>query len=45
MDAYLGYNQIPMFMANEEDALFTTNRVLYCYKVIPFELKNAQTTN
>lgn len=26
MDAYLGYNQIPMFMANEEDALFTTNR-------------------
>ena len=34
MDAYSGYNQIPMYVPDREHTSFITNRVLYCYKVM-----------
>ena len=44
MDAYSGYNQIPMNPADEEHTSFVTDRGLFCYKVMPFGLKNAGAT-
>ncbi|KAM2938462.1 hypothetical protein FF1_038249 [Malus domestica] len=44
MDAYLGYNQILMNPPDQEHTAFTTDRGLYCYKVMPFGLKNAGAT-
>ena len=44
MDAYSGYNQIPMHVANQEHTSFITDRELYCYKVMPFGLKNVGAT-
>ena len=44
MDAYSGYNQIPMYPPNEEHTSFITDRGLYCYKVMPFGLRNAGAT-
>ncbi|KAM2908681.1 hypothetical protein COP2_048165 [Malus domestica] len=44
MDAYSGYNQILMNPSDQEHTAFTTDRGLYCYKVIPFGLKNARAT-
>ena len=44
MDAYLEYNQIPMHIPNQEHTSFVTDRKLYCYKVMPFGLKNAGAT-
>ena len=44
MEAYSRYNQIPMYLPNEEHTLFITDRGLYCYKVMPFGLKNAGAT-
>ena len=44
MDAYSGYNQIPMYRRDEEHTAFITDRGLYCYKVMPFGLKNAGAT-
>ncbi|KAM1750065.1 hypothetical protein ACFX12_010838 [Malus domestica] len=44
MDAYSGYNQILMNPLDQEHTAFTTDRGLYCYKVIPFGLKNAGAT-
>ncbi|KAM2826987.1 hypothetical protein COP1_036593 [Malus domestica] len=44
MDAYSGYNQILMNPLNQEHTAFTTDRGLYCYKVMPFGLKNAEAT-
>ncbi|KAK9911093.1 hypothetical protein M0R45_035016 [Rubus argutus] len=41
MNAYSGYNQI---MMHPEDQEATTDKGLYCYKVIPFGLKNAGAT-
>ncbi|XP_072072144.1 uncharacterized protein [Arachis hypogaea] len=41
MDAYSGYNQIPMHRPNEEKTAFITPGDTYCYKVMPFGLKNA----
>ncbi|KAM1403993.1 hypothetical protein ACFX2I_012525 [Malus domestica] len=41
MDAYSRYNQILMNPPNQEHTTFTTDRELYCYKVMPFGLKNA----
>ncbi|KAJ3709237.1 hypothetical protein LUZ61_012942 [Rhynchospora tenuis] len=41
MDAYSGYNQIRMNPADEEKTSFVTEEGLYCYKVMPFGLKNA----
>ncbi|KAM2985926.1 hypothetical protein FF2_006268 [Malus domestica] len=44
MDAYSRYNQILMNLPDQEHTVFTTNRGLYCYKVMLFGLKNAETT-
>ena len=44
MDAYSGYNQIRMSPEDENKTAFTTDRGLYCYKVMPFSLKNAGET-
>ncbi|XP_052197235.1 uncharacterized protein LOC127804415 [Diospyros lotus] len=44
MDAYSGYNQIPMNHSKEEHTSFITDRGLYCYKVMTFGLKNAGAT-
>ena len=44
MDAFFGYNQIQMAPKDEERTAFITDRGTYCYKVIPFELKNAEAT-
>ena len=44
LDAYSGYNQIRM---NKEDRIhtaFVTERGIYCYKVMPFGLKNDRVT-
>ncbi|KAI0494737.1 hypothetical protein KFK09_024880 [Dendrobium nobile] len=44
MDAYSGYNQIRMDPVDEEATAFQTDKGLYCYKVMPFGLKNAGAT-
>ena len=44
MDAYSGYNQIRMHPADETKTSFITDQGTYCYRVIPFELKNAGAT-
>ena len=44
MDALLGYYQIKMHPLDVEKTLFITERGLYCYKVMPFGLKNASAT-
>ena len=44
MDAYSGYNQIRMSLEDEDKTVFMTDRGLYCYKVMPFGLKNAGAT-
>ena len=43
MDAFAGYNQI--WMASEDEhTVFITDKGIYCYKVMPFDLKNAGVT-
>ena len=44
MDAFSGYNQIPMDEQDEESTAFITNMGLFCYRVMPFGLKNAGAT-
>jgi hypothetical protein len=44
MDAFSGYNQILMHPGDQEKTAFITDRGLYCYKVMPFGLKNAGAT-
>ena len=44
MDALSRYNQIRMEEANQEKTSFVTSQGLFCYKVIPFKLKNAVAT-
>lgn len=44
MDAFLGYNQIPMFEQNEENIVFITNIGLFYYRVMSFSLKNERAT-
>ena len=41
MDAFLGYNQIKIAQEDQEKTAFITSQGLYCYKVMPFGLKNA----
>ena len=40
-DAFSGYNQIMMDENDQEKTSFITSRGLFCYKVMPFGLKNA----
>ena len=44
MDAYSGYNQIPMRAPDQDHTSFITDRGLYCDRVMPFGLKNAGAT-
>jgi hypothetical protein len=44
MDAFSGYNQIQMVEVDQKKTSFITDRGLYCYKVMPFGLKNAGAT-
>jgi hypothetical protein len=41
---FFGYNQILMYPENREKTAFITDRGLYCYKVMPFGLKNVRAT-
>ncbi|KAL2498376.1 Ribonuclease H [Abeliophyllum distichum] len=41
MDAYSGYNQIPMYPPDKDYTSFVTDKAFYCYKVMTFGLKNA----
>ena len=44
MNAFSGYNQIKMKEEDQEKTSFVTSQGLFCYKVMPFELKNAGAT-
>ncbi|XP_030964470.1 uncharacterized protein LOC115985695 [Quercus lobata] len=44
MDAFSGYNQIQMHEVDQEKTSFVTSQGLFCYKVMPFGLKNAGIT-
>ena len=44
MDAFSGYNQIKMDKEDQEKTSFITSQGLFCYKVMPFGLKNARAT-
>ena len=44
MDAFSGYNQIKMKEEDQEKNSFVTSQGLFCYKVMPFGLKNTGIT-
>ena len=44
MDAFSGYNPILIYPEDQEKTSFMTSKGIYCYKVIPFGLKNAGST-
>ena len=44
MDAFFGYNQISMDPSDQEKTSFVTGQGTYCYRVMPFGLKNAGAT-
>ena len=44
MDAFSGYNQISIDPSDQEKNLFVTSQGTYCYRVMPFGLKNAGAT-
>ena len=44
MDAFFGYNQISMDPDDPEKTSFVTAQGTYCYRVMPFRLKNAGAT-
>ncbi|KAI5312135.1 hypothetical protein L3X38_041308 [Prunus dulcis] len=44
MDAYSGYNQILTLEDNKAKTSFIIQKWTYCYKVMPFGLKNAGAT-
>ena len=44
MDAFSGYNQISMNPEDQEKTSFVTTQGTYCYRVMPFGLKNAGAT-
>ena len=44
MDAFSGYNQILMAEEDQEKTAFVTSQGLYCYRVMPFGLKNVGAT-
>ena len=44
MDAFSGYNQIPMYEQDEESTTFITNQGLFCNRIMSFGLKNGGAT-
>ena len=44
MEAFSGYNQISMDPSDQEKTSFVTGQGTYCYRVMPFRLKNAGAT-
>ncbi|PKI63435.1 hypothetical protein CRG98_016102 [Punica granatum] len=44
MDGFFGYNQIRMAEEDKIKTTFTTMRGIFCYRVMPFDLKNAEAT-
>ena len=44
IDAFIEYHQIPMFQPDEEKTVFVTPHGLYCYRIMPFGLKNVGAT-
>jgi len=44
MDCTTGYNQIQMALEDQEATAFRTPKGIFCYKVMPFGLKNAGAT-
>ncbi|XP_025703549.1 uncharacterized protein [Arachis hypogaea] len=44
MDAYSGYNQILMHLEDQSKTAFITEHENFCYKVMPFGLKNVGAT-
>jgi hypothetical protein len=44
MDAFFGYNQIYMDEQDQEKMSFIKDCGLYCYRMMPFGLKNAGAT-
>ena len=44
MDAFSSYNQILIHLEDQENIVFITDRCLYCYRVMPFGLKNSGAT-
>uniref|UniRef100_A0A2N9HIX8 Uncharacterized protein n=1 Tax=Fagus sylvatica TaxID=28930 RepID=A0A2N9HIX8_FAGSY len=44
LDAFQGYHQIPMAHSDQEKTAFITPKGVYCYRVMPFGLKNAGAT-
>ena len=44
MDAFSGYNQISMDPDDQEKTSFITGQGTYCYRVMPFRLKNIEAT-
>ena len=44
MDTFFGYNQIQIAEEDQEKTAFITSQGLYCYRVMPFGLKNAGAT-
>jgi len=45
LDAFSGYNQIPMYDRDVGKMTFITETSNYCYQVMPFGLKNAGATH
>ena len=44
LDAFQGYRQIPMTQSDQEKTAFITPKGIYCYRVMPFGLKNVGAT-
>nr|KYP62173.1 Retrovirus-related Pol polyprotein from transposon 297 family [Cajanus cajan] len=44
LDAYSGYNQIPMYPPDKAKTAFITDSANFCYRVMPFGLRNAGAT-
>lgn len=44
LDVYFRYNQIIMHLPDKEKMTFITEDANFCYKVMPFDLKNAGVT-